>query len=419
MSDKIFTEKTAKYLSFVGGGIIIISMIVFFFFSDWKFSFILNEEKVAQFGDFVGGVVGTIFAFVGVVLYYVALREQRKDIEINKGALETQMKALNQQIKEFQAQTEELQETRKVYEEQTTLYREQTEFYKKQVDELSKQTAISKLEQFDSSFYSFLTVFITFKESNKSEFSRIYDELIKKRYDSALDFTKTLEYFMVVYGNNSNLLSQYFKTIYRIFSIIDNSSLGKVEKMQYAKILRSQLTNEELLILFYNYQTELGQKARFFITQYELLKHLNPLDKIEYHITNDVTKIQLTPFVQRMFVIINSNIQKFNDIEDGGDINISENETLFKEAVLYKLEITESGFSYSIYFKQDKEHKNILDNIDIVKNTIKNALYDIFYVSKYKHSFQDNTFTEEESIITEGDLSTKKITFTANTEIIL
>ena len=43
---------------------------------------ILDEAKVAQFGDFVGGVVGTLLAFVAAILYYVALKEQRKDIAI-------------------------------------------------------------------------------------------------------------------------------------------------------------------------------------------------------------------------------------------------------------------------------------------------------------------------------------------------
>ena len=121
MKIDIFSEKTAKKLSWLGLILIVLGASVFIIFRSWEFSLTLNEEKVGQFGDFIGGVVGTILAFVGVILYYIALTEQRKDIAINRQTLETQVKALNQQIEEFKAQTKEMQDTRTVYEEQTTL----------------------------------------------------------------------------------------------------------------------------------------------------------------------------------------------------------------------------------------------------------------------------------------------------------
>ena len=148
----MFSEKTAKILSIIGVVFLIVSAIIFVLFGNWEFSAILDEAKIGQFGDFVGGVIGSLFAFVGVILYYVALKAQHEDVRTNKNALELQMKALNQQIEEFKAQTEELQETRKVYEEQTKLYREQTSYYKQQVIELKSQTQISHLKRFDSCF---------------------------------------------------------------------------------------------------------------------------------------------------------------------------------------------------------------------------------------------------------------------------
>lgn len=415
----LFSEKAAKVMSIVGLAVILISIIWFITCRGWNFSTTINEEKVGQFGDFIGGVVGSILAFAGVILYYVALNAQREDIKINKEALTTQVEALNQQIKEFQAQTEELQETRKVYEEQTNLYREQTGFYKKQVEELSEQTNISKLEQFDSSYFSLLNVFISFKEKNIKRIIDIYSKLIEKRTAPTYDSKKMLNYYMEIYNNNSSFLSQYFKTIYMILSIIENSSIDSAKKIQYAKILRSQLTEEELLIQFYNYQSEYGLKARSYIIKYDMLKHLNPLEKIEYHITDNQIRNQLAPFIQRLFVIIKSNVKKYADIEDGSDIIISEKEILFQEEIVYKLIMKDEFFSYSIGFSQDDKHKEILDNITTVKDVIKKALYDIFFTSKYDLDFQDNTFVEKESTTTEGKSSTKEFTFNANIDKIL
>lgn len=73
----------------------------------------INSEKFGQLGDYVGGIVGSLWSLAGVVLFYVALTEQREDIKLNRETLETQVKALHLQIKEFELQTVELEETRK------------------------------------------------------------------------------------------------------------------------------------------------------------------------------------------------------------------------------------------------------------------------------------------------------------------
>ena len=159
----VFSEKSAKILAWTGLLLIVASLFVFVIFRGWSFTWIIDEEKIGQFGDFVGGVVGSLFAFVGIILYYIALTEQRKDIEINRKALETQIEALDQQIDEFKTQTIEMQETRTVYEEQTNLYREQTNYYQQQVKELKDQTKIASLQHFNSEFYSLLGVFINIK----------------------------------------------------------------------------------------------------------------------------------------------------------------------------------------------------------------------------------------------------------------
>ena len=73
--EKVFTEKAGFILVVVGFVIIIGAIIAFACFRSWSFSSTINEEIVGQFGDFVGGVVGTLFALVGVVLYYVMKQE--------------------------------------------------------------------------------------------------------------------------------------------------------------------------------------------------------------------------------------------------------------------------------------------------------------------------------------------------------
>ena len=217
MSINIFSEKTAKILSWIGISSIILGAVIFIVFRSWNFSLSISEEKIGQFGDFVGGVVGSIFAFVGVILYYAALTEQRKDIEINRETLETQVKALNQQIEEFKAQTKEMQDTRSVYEEQTELYRQQTEYYNQQVKELKNQTKVNSLQQFNSEFYNLLNVFISIKKDCEIEIEHILHTL-KESYLYSDSFCEKHSYLTNKYTNlfyqNSKFLSIYFKTFF-------------------------------------------------------------------------------------------------------------------------------------------------------------------------------------------------------------
>lgn len=52
-----FTENTGKLFALGGIVFIILAAIVFVLFGSWTFSNTLNEEKIGQFGDFIGGVM--------------------------------------------------------------------------------------------------------------------------------------------------------------------------------------------------------------------------------------------------------------------------------------------------------------------------------------------------------------------------
>src|SRR5690554_2498854 len=90
----------ASFWIIIGGFALIIIGLFFFL---WQESFSINtsiqSDKVGQFGDFIGGIVGSIWALSGVILFYVALSLQRK---------------------EFQLQRQELRETRNIFEQQAT-----------------------------------------------------------------------------------------------------------------------------------------------------------------------------------------------------------------------------------------------------------------------------------------------------------
>lgn len=114
------TEKFSKILLIIGQIIFLLSSIAFIW-HDWYFDFnnSINSEKFSHFGDLIGGLIGSIWALAGVILFYVALTEQRSDFKTNREVLNTQAEALKQQIVEFELQRQELIETRKIYQIQS------------------------------------------------------------------------------------------------------------------------------------------------------------------------------------------------------------------------------------------------------------------------------------------------------------
>ena len=109
---------------------LLLSALLFVIFGNWHFSRIMSEEKVGQFGDFVGGFIGTVLAFAASLLYLLALKEQRKDVRINQ-------ESLQKQTEEFQNQVSELQQSRRAFQ---------------------KQLEMMEIQQFESYLYSYFNI---------------------------------------------------------------------------------------------------------------------------------------------------------------------------------------------------------------------------------------------------------------------
>lgn len=78
---------------------------------------------------------------------------------------------------------------------------------------------------------------------------------------------------------NHNYLSVYFRNMYNAIKLIDNSRLfNDEEKENYVKVLRSQLSNSELYILFFNLISRFGKKwiDNNYVVKYQLIQNLPP-----------------------------------------------------------------------------------------------------------------------------------------------
>src|SRR5690606_30563429 len=264
MFRRLLRNEITSIVLIILGLLSIVSGAVLFLWLDFNISTTnqIDSEKFGQFGDFIGGIVGSIWGLAGVVLFYIALTEQRTDIRTNQENLILQTKTLEQQVEEFKLQREELQSSRKVYEQQSKTL---------------------KAQQFESNFYSLLNIHLSLKESlnkldpNNDYFKKIFESICSP-YNPTMGILnhhkETVELYLKFYSDNQGHLSNYFKSFYRILKVIDLANgFSEEEKYFYSKILRSFLSDYEELVMYYNSHSIMGIKARPLLMKYNLLKH--------------------------------------------------------------------------------------------------------------------------------------------------
>lgn len=201
----LYAESFSVLIVGIAFGALLLSALFFIVCGDWHFSTTMSEEKVGQFGDFVGGFIGTVLAFAASLLYLLALKEQRKDVRINQ-------QSLQKQTEEFQNQVSELQQSRQAFQ--------------KQLEMMQKQ-------QFESNFYSYFNIYldvksnIVGKDTNETSIlhkflgdlsSRLSSTNLLGRNEYQAYMFASQEYCKEIISSGFSL-SHYFRTFYRLMTI--------------------------------------------------------------------------------------------------------------------------------------------------------------------------------------------------------
>ncbi len=272
------TEKLSIRL-IVFGTIVIGVTIILFFWKNYTLttSLQVDTEKLDHFGSFIAGVVGTIWSLASIILFYVTLKEQRRDFETNQKAVELQVKALEQQIAEFELQRKELEETRLVFQEQTVTQKIQR----------SENTFFQLLN-----FHNQIVNSIDLRKNNnigevigvgRDCFKIFYARLenfaqheAKTKYSGDKSQVDILKIYEGLFAKEQADLGHYFRNLYHIIKFVRQSEIKDEHKRDYTNLVRAQLSSYELILLYYNALSVYGrQKFKPLIEKYGLLKNMN------------------------------------------------------------------------------------------------------------------------------------------------
>ena len=276
----------------------------------------VKTDVIGQYGDFVGGVIGTILS---VVLLSDTFESQIKEAKNNAMVFESQQ--LNELVFHLLNQYNVIVGS----------------FSMKGINEEGEEIVYKGKEGLH-----FLLIKMQEEFSNTEPHSRKAAlALYQNFYDSNVDFCPI-----------------YFRTIYRIFDVINKAPVPEEIKIKYAKLIRCQFTDSELVLLRYNAMGQLGKNMRPMINKYNLLKHIHPLALLEFHEWRKRFPSSSRNEVNILLYMVQKQIH---------DLFLSSDSTRAITSILTKYNINVS-----------KLNKETVCKIDFTRNTAVRIKYDLF-----------------------------------------
>lgn len=226
---------------------------IIWIFSGFIFFFTYNHN--GEFGDMFGSV-NTLFSGLafGGIIYTIFL--QREDRRVQKKEAYENNAKLQEQIKEINIQRFE-----NIFFQMITLHNEITKsIYTPQV--VGRENFKSYYGSLKGTRESAIHKYWTYSQNNIPD---------------GTEFLIIQEACEVFFKNKEPDIGHYLRNLYNLFRLVDkNSFIGDIDgKKEYTRIIRSQLSAHEYILLFYNcFQTK-GRKFKVFADKYELFDNIS------------------------------------------------------------------------------------------------------------------------------------------------
>lgn len=222
----------------------------------WKRSFFVFNETIdngllGTLGDFIGGVLGTFIALYTLVILIRTLQNQIKTnenvIKTNETTIQTNKASISQM--EYQIFDNKFSTLLNLYQEAINNYRKGDKCGKEAFDELVDDF---KKEEFENNWF------------------------YNRRCQAAV------RHYEPFYVCNRVSMSVHLRMLYLLFRMLAYADINEETRIEYAKTIRGQLSENELFVIRYNCLCSYGKKMRDFANQFNLLKHLPVMSLLEF-----------------------------------------------------------------------------------------------------------------------------------------
>lgn len=231
------------------------------------------------FGDYIGGIIGTLLGFLSIVLLFITFKAQRRTSEREK--FEAKYYEL---IKLHRDNVSELvlgQETgKKIFVQLLREFRIARLVIDDVLAEFNMQLERQRLMEL-----TYLVLFYgTGPNSNRVLRAALpdYQENFVQRLQNVLHTRKAWakqerNFKFTPFEGHQSRLGHYYRHLFQSISYVHTRDfLTPDEKREYVKTIRAQLSNHEQAMLFLNSITRIGQpwRDKRLIVEYELIKNI-------------------------------------------------------------------------------------------------------------------------------------------------
>lgn len=257
-NDKDFF-KEMKWIGWGGAFLAVVILVLFLFNQTYSTDLPVDTGIFGTYGDFIGGVLGTIVALYSAFLLIRTLDNQST---VNKSVKETNDSIISANNKaDAAAQRQYYQTELQIFDGKFSRFFD------------AYQRAVGAYV-FEPNIYGRAAFEVIAKLFIGKEFE--HEGKYKPRCESATDD------YLEFYADHQTEMSVHLRTLYLLIRLISRSSLEEDDKVQYAKLVRGQMSNAEMLIVRYNCRSHYGEKMRNYCNQYNLTKHLSIIRLLEF-----------------------------------------------------------------------------------------------------------------------------------------
>lgn len=285
------------FLFFIG-----LFLLHVFLFADTFRGDIIDSDKAAKYGDLVGGYIGSCFSLISIILLYVTLKDQRDNFLLEKFENKFFQMIAHHEHTVTEIGFSDLHGKRIfvwMIREYRLIYRLLNYIIKKYNATLSdneKQISQNPKTLMALSY----TIFFFGIGRNSSRILKSYlqkDFLLSDNFidiifnileNTQLKFKRKLCLPFTPFEGHQSRLGDYYRYLFQIVKFVDLCKLD-VDKYDYIKIIRAQLSNHEQALLLINSFSSLGNDwwdKNNYITTYKFVCNIpkdffNPKKEID------------------------------------------------------------------------------------------------------------------------------------------
>lgn len=282
---KTRSETTIEILSIVAG---ICGFVILIIFSirllshGYNFTDTLDIDASAKSGDFVGGVVGSLWTLTSVLLLFITLKLQRRGLKETSDALRRQqfennfynlMRTQQDIVKDIEFETTVAGDPRKHNGRKFFALAERDLLF---IHDLLACSDYAK----EKSEYRYYKTIVKRYDLTEEYYNEVHESI---KDDDQLIITKSYE---LLFNRFDHLIGHYFRHLYHILNFLKDTEkkYPPTEEsnnvyQNYANYIQAQMNTSELFLLFYN--SLCFPKMKELVLRYNLLENLPIEDLIK------------------------------------------------------------------------------------------------------------------------------------------